>query len=104
MQNGNASSSRIKVAVVGVGYWGRNLVRNFYQLGALGALCDSDNSAEELCQSEYRSVKFCRDLGQVLGDPSIHALALATPAVTHYDLAKAALEAGKDVFVEKPLA
>jgi len=104
MQNGNVRNSKIKVAVVGIGYWGRNLVRNFHQLGALAALCDSDNSAEARCRSEYGDVKFCRDLGEVLTDPSIDALALATPAVTHYEFAKAALEAGKDVFVEKPLA
>ncbi len=93
-----------RVAVVGVGYWGKNLVRNFYELGALAALCDADRSVGTRCNTEYRDVRFFHDYRDVLDDPSIDAVALATPAVTHYAMAKAALEAGKDVLVEKPLA
>lgn len=96
--------SKIKVAVVGVGYWGKNLVRNFHELGALAALCDSDKAQEEACKQQYQNVRFYLNFQQVLSDTSITAVALATPAATHYELAKAALEAGKDVFVEKPLA
>jgi UDP-2-acetamido-3-amino-2,3-dideoxy-glucuronate N-acetyltransferase len=96
--------TKSKVAVVGVGYWGKNLVRNFYGLGALGALCDAQRAIEQKCNAEYESVKFYRELGEVLRDPEIRAVALATPAITHYDMAKVALQAGKDVFVEKPLA
>jgi UDP-2-acetamido-3-amino-2,3-dideoxy-glucuronate N-acetyltransferase len=92
------------VAVVGMGYWGKNLVRNFHELGALSAVCDSNRSVETSCKREYGNVRFCAEFGSVLSDASIAAVALATPAVTHYELAKAALEAGKDVFVEKPLA
>lgn len=92
------------VAVVGVGYWGKNLVRNFYDLGALTALCDASESVEAKYRSQYPGVRFYRDFSAVLSDPSITAVALATPAVTHYEMAKAALEAGKDVLVEKPLA
>src|SRR5271166_3216872 len=103
MQSGNETSKK-RVAVAGVGYWGKNLVRNFYELGALGALCDSNRSLEEDYKKRYEGVKFCTNFQEVLSDPSIHAVALATPAVTHYELAKAALEAGKDVLVEKPLA
>jgi len=99
--NGEA---KLNVAVVGVGYWGKNLVRNFYELGALGILCDSRSSVEAACASNYHGVRFCSDYSEVLSDPSIEAVALATPAVTHYEMAKAALEAGKDVLVEKPLA
>ena len=94
----------MNVAVVGVGYWGRNLVRNFYELGALSLLCDDRGAVEESCRRQYENVRFCRDYREVLADPSIAAVALATPAVTHYEMAKAALEAGKDVMVEKPLA
>ena len=90
--------------MVGMGYWGKNLVRNFHQLSALYAVCDSSESVETICKREYEGVKFCRDFSAVLSDPAINAVALATPAVTHYEFAKAALEAGKDVFVEKPLA
>jgi UDP-2-acetamido-3-amino-2,3-dideoxy-glucuronate N-acetyltransferase len=95
---------KVKVAVVGVGYWGKNLVRNFHELGALGALCDADRSVEETYKRSYEGVKFCSEFSEVLSDSSIDAVALATPAVTHYEMAKAALEAGKDILVEKPLA
>lgn len=92
------------VAVVGVGYWGKNLVRNFHDLGALGALCDAAEMVEANYAQRYPGLKFYREFSRVLADPSITAVALATPAVTHYEMAKAALEAGKDVLVEKPLA
>jgi UDP-2-acetamido-3-amino-2,3-dideoxy-glucuronate N-acetyltransferase len=104
MQNGSVGAPKVNVAVVGVGYWGKNLVRNFHQLGALAALCDAEQSVEERCRFNYEGVKFFREFDGVLTDPSIDAVALATPAVMHYDMAKAALEAGKDVLVEKPLA
>src|SRR6266571_1978975 len=97
-------TAKSNVAVVGVGYWGRNLVRNFHELGALAVLCDAEQSVEESCQAKYANVRFCRDYSSVLSDPSVMAVALATPATTHYEMAKAALDAGKDVLVEKPLA
>jgi len=96
--------SSVNVAVVGVGYWGKNLVRNFHELGALSALCDAHPLAEDSCRRQYENVRFFTDFKSVLSDPSINAVALATPAITHYEMAKAALLAGKDVFVEKPLA
>src|SRR5947209_6547877 len=104
MPSGSRSTSKVNVAVVGVGYWGKNLVRNFHDLGALTLLCDERGAVEASCKSDYENVSFCRDFRAVLSDPSIDAVALATPAVTHYEMAKAALEAGKDVLVEKPLA
>src|SRR5437879_1673802 len=104
MNSNPVRNSKINVAVVGVGYWGKNLARNFHELGALAMLCDGERSVEERCGHEYKSVRFCGDFSVVLRDPSISAIALATPATTHYEMAKAALEAGKDVFVEKPLA
>jgi UDP-2-acetamido-3-amino-2,3-dideoxy-glucuronate N-acetyltransferase len=87
-----------------VGYWGKNLVRNFRDLGALGVMCDERSSVEATYRGQYPETRFSRDYVDVLSDPSIHAVALATPAVTHYEMAKAALETGKDVLVEKPLA
>jgi UDP-2-acetamido-3-amino-2,3-dideoxy-glucuronate N-acetyltransferase len=92
------------VAVVGMGYWGKNLVRNFHQLGALAVVCDSDPSVESRCRQEYRNARFTSDFNSALFDAGVAAVALSTPAVTHYAMAKAALMAGKDVFVEKPLA
>ncbi len=97
-------NSKANVAVVGIGYWGKNLVRNFYDLGALGALCDASESVEEHYRLLHKEVKFYREFDSVLADPSITAVALATPAVSHYEMAKAALESGKDVLVEKPLS
>jgi UDP-2-acetamido-3-amino-2,3-dideoxy-glucuronate N-acetyltransferase len=96
--------SRAFVAVVGIGYWGKNLVRNFYDLGALRVLCDAKESVETKYERQYAGVRFYREFNAVLSDPSVTAVALATPAITHYEMAKAALEAGKDVLVEKPLA
>ncbi len=104
MESAPLKKSKASVAVVGVGYWGKNLVRNFHDLGALAALCDTEESVEAKCRGQYTGVEFHREFRAVLADPSIKAVALATPAVTHYEMAKAALEAGKDVLVEKPLA
>lgn len=95
---------KTSLAVVGVGYWGKNLVRNFRDLGALTVLCDTSESVEANYGRQYPGVRFNRQFSAVLSDPSVTAVALATPAVTHYEMAKAALEAGKDVLVEKPLA
>ena len=104
MNSTAAENAKVKVAVAGVGYWGKNLVRNFYELGSLAALCDDQESVEATYSKKYSGLKFYRKFADVLADPSITAVTLATPAVTHYEMAKAALEAGKDVLVEKPLA
>jgi UDP-2-acetamido-3-amino-2,3-dideoxy-glucuronate N-acetyltransferase len=104
MEKGLSDNSKASIAVVGVGYWGKNLVRNFHDLGVLAALCDADESAEARFGRQYPGIRFYREFSKVLADPSITAVALATPAITHYEMAKAALKAGKDVFVEKPLA
>ena len=92
------------VVVVGMGYWGRNLVRNFHALGSLAAICDSDPTVEDTCRHEYPGARYIADFKEVLADGGIRAVALATPAVAHFEMAKAAMLAGKDVFVEKPLA
>src|SRR5882762_3964563 len=100
----NSTNKDAGVAVVGMGYWGRNLVRNFYEIGALSAVCDSNTAVEATIQNDYKNVRFCRDFNLLLAEPDIRAVALATPAVSHFAMARAALNAGKDVFVEKPLA
>jgi len=104
MNERSRDASHPRVAVVGMGYWGRNLVRNFHELGVLSLVCDSDRTVEAQCREKYGNVRYCPEFSAVLSDPEIAAVALATPAVSHYEMAKAALAAGKDVFVEKPLA
>jgi UDP-2-acetamido-3-amino-2,3-dideoxy-glucuronate N-acetyltransferase len=92
-----------RVAVVGTGYWGRNLVRNFHELGALAGLYDSDESTVTALTEIYGATKTWSSSDAVFEDPKIDAVAIATPAATHGALAKRALNAGKSVFVEKPL-
>ncbi len=92
------------VAVVGCGYWGKNLVRNFAQLNALRWICDADESRLQAQASLYPGVQATTRLEDVLADPNVAAVVIATPAALHYDLAKQAILSGKDVFVEKPLA
>ena len=95
--------SRIpQIAVVGCGYWGKNLVRNFHELGALGALADA--APERLRQFEQLYKVVGRPLEVILKMPGIDAIVLAVPAEHHARLALQALEAGKHVFIEKPLA
>lgn len=91
------------VAVVGCGYWGKNLVRNFQELGVLAAVCDSTAQGRTLAQQLVPGVPIVEDFGTMLKS-AVDAVVIATPAETHYVLAGQALEAGKDVFVEKPLA
>jgi len=92
------------VAVVGSGYWGKNLVRNLHELGALRLICDTDPARAPWAKEQYPGTSFTNSLESALNDDQIEAIVIATPAVTHFEMAKAALEAGKDVFVEKPLA
>jgi UDP-2-acetamido-3-amino-2,3-dideoxy-glucuronate N-acetyltransferase len=92
-----------RVAVLGCGYWGKNLVRNFHQLGALECVCDVKEERLAEARAQY-GVRTTQALETVLDDPVIPGLVIAAPAAQHYALAKRALLAGKDVFVEKPLA
>jgi len=91
------------LALIGAGSWGRNLARNFHALGVLHTLCDSSPEILAGYGPEYNGVRKIRDANDLWADPAIRRVAIATPAATHYALARAALEAGKDVFVEKPL-
>ncbi|OGW57494.1 MAG: oxidoreductase [Nitrospirae bacterium RIFCSPLOW2_12_42_9] len=94
----------IKIAVIGSGYWGKNLVRNFYELQVLQTVCDTDTNRLKQMMKDYPGINTTTSFNEVLKDEDIKALAIATPASTHYELVKAALQKGKDVFVEKPLA
>jgi UDP-2-acetamido-3-amino-2,3-dideoxy-glucuronate N-acetyltransferase len=92
------------VALVGCGYWGKNLARNLHQLGALTSVYDESRQILQGVRRLYPSTRVARSLGGVLRDPGIAAVVIAAPAAQHYRIAHAALVAGKDVFVEKPLA
>ncbi len=92
------------IAVIGCGYWGKNLVRNFAELGALHTVCDADPGVLERLRSSYPWLSTETEFRRVLKDGSIRGVVVSTPAALHYSMAKEALLAGKDVFVEKPLA
>ena len=87
----------IKVAVVGSGYWGKNLVRNFHTLDALAAVCDTDPEVLDRFRQMYEGIPTVRDFNDLLDDSGydVDALVIATPAETHYELAKKGLLAGK---------
>jgi UDP-2-acetamido-3-amino-2,3-dideoxy-glucuronate N-acetyltransferase len=93
-----------KVAVVGSGYWGKNLVRNFAQLGALGSICDANLNTLNAQAALYPGVGTATKLQEVLVDDKFQAVVIATPAAWHFSQVKEAIVHGKDVFVEKPLA
>lgn len=93
-----------RLALVGTGYWGKNLVRNFHSLGSLELLCDRSEETLAFFQEQYPDLAVCTDLSEVLGRDHIEAVAIATPAEFHADQVRQALEAGKHVFVEKPMA
>ena len=92
-----------KVAVIGSGYWGRNLVRNYHELGALKLICDKNESVILDFEKQYQGIETCLALSDVLGRSDVDAVVIATPAETHFTIARESLLAGKHVFVEKPL-
>jgi UDP-2-acetamido-3-amino-2,3-dideoxy-glucuronate N-acetyltransferase len=93
-----------KIAVLGCGYWGKNLVRNFHQIGALAMVCDPSAQGRQTALEIAPGISISASLEDVLNDASIEGVAIATPAETHRPVAIAALRARKHVFVEKPLA
>lgn len=93
-----------RVAVIGCGFWGRNLVRNFYELDALEAVCDQDkDKLRELRFLRSGPTKLTTEIGEILEDKSIDAVVIATTSESHYSIGMKALNSGKDIFVEKPL-
>lgn len=91
------------LALIGAGYWGKNLARNFNELGVLHTLCDQSPTILAGYGEEYAAVRKTESVDELWLDPTITKVAIAAPAALHFSLAKAALLAGKDVFVEKPL-
>ena len=92
-------------AVVGYGYWGPNLARNFAETegAAVVMCCDSDPRRLALAQKRFPALICATDFDDALRNPDVNAVAIATPVHTHYELAKRAIKAGKHVLVEKPL-
>jgi len=93
----------MKIGVIGAGYWGVNLIRVFSQLEVLHSVCDFSPERLRQLKERYPAVKLETSFDAVLEDPAVDAVVIATPAEHHYAMARSALLAGKDVFVEKPL-
>ena len=105
MVKGDTGLSTVpKIALVGCGYWGKNLCRNFYGLGALASVVDATESGQATARSLAPDAIISDNIEDILGDDQIQGISLATPAETHAALAIQAMRAGKDVFVEKPMA
>jgi len=92
------------IGLIGLGYWGKNLFRIISDLGVLHTACDSDDKVISGLKEKFQDINYTSSLEDILQNPDIKAVTIATPAATHYDLVKKTLSAGKDVFVEKPLA
>ena len=92
-----------KVGVIGAGYWGRNLARNFNALDALAAICDPNEGTRKSIGEQYPDARQYEKVSELFADSSIDAVAIAVPAVTHGSLVREAIRAKKAVFVEKPL-
>jgi UDP-2-acetamido-3-amino-2,3-dideoxy-glucuronate N-acetyltransferase len=103
MIESSVSKNLPSVAVIGTGYWGKNLVRNFHQIGALKMICDKNEAVLRTLQAQHPGVETAYALTDVLKRNDIQGVVIATPAETHFFLAREALLAGKHVYVEKPL-
>ncbi len=92
------------VAVIGCGIWGRNIVRNFYNLGALHSVCDLDEENLKMINELYHDVNITKNFDELLSNPEIKAMCIVTPSHTHFNMVKKALLAKKHVYVEKPIS
>jgi len=93
-----------RIAVIGCGVWGRNIVRNFYNLNVLDTVCDIDEENLKKVTQEYSGVKITKDFNDILSNPKITGVAVVTPSHMHYRVVKEMLLAGKHVYVEKPIS
>lgn len=100
------ASRKINLAVIGTGHWGPNLVRNFHDdpRVVVKMICDLDKGRAMNVAAKYRDIETTNQLDEVLARPEIDAVAICTPTNTHFEVARKALEAGKHIFIEKPLA
>lgn len=93
-----------KIAVIGYGMWGKNIVRNFYNLNVLEIVCDLNDDSLKDVQAQFSGVKVTKDFNDIINNPDITGVAVVTPSHTHFKIVKAMLEAGKNVYVEKPIS
>jgi predicted dehydrogenase len=98
------ANDRLRVGQAGLGYWGRNLARNFDEITDLRWLCDASEERRTEFATRHPEARVTADVAEMVSANDVEAIVIATPVPTHYPLAKAALEAGKHVFVEKPPA
>lgn len=94
----------MQLALIGAGYWGKNILRNLKELGSLRKVYEALPQRVEELKNQYPDVYFAQSIKEIIDDPEVKGVCIATPAATHYSLVKEFLLAGKDVFVEKPLA
>lgn len=95
----------MKVAVIGAGYWGPNLIRNFAALDEVDGViaCDRDEGRLAKMRKMFHGIETCSDENEAISNPEVAAVAIATPVSTHFDIARRAIEAGKHCFIEKPM-
>ena len=93
-----------KIAVIGMGMWGKNIVRNFYNLKVLDIVCDLDDESLKSVREQFPGVRTTKDFNEIINDKTITGVAVVTPSHTHFKIVKAMLEAGKNVYVEKPIS
>ena len=96
-------SIKPNIAVIGSGYWGKNLVRNYYNIGSLKLICDKNPVLLDQYKKQYPDVETCLALNDVISRDDIEGMVVSTPAETHHTIAREGLLAGKHVYVEKPL-
>jgi len=93
-----------RIAVIGFGMWGRNIVRNFYNLNVLEMVCDLDDESLKTVREQFPGVKVTKDFNDIITSDVITGVAVVTPSHTHFKIVKAMLQAGKNVYVEKPIS
>jgi UDP-2-acetamido-3-amino-2,3-dideoxy-glucuronate N-acetyltransferase len=97
-------NKKIKIGLIGLGYWGKNILRNLNELDLIHIACDSSQDTLDERKKSFPDVAYCLSHEDVLNNDLVNAVIISTPAVTHYEIVKQALISGKDVLVEKPLA
>src|SRR6185437_2522551 len=95
----------MKVAVIGAGYWGPNLIRNFASLDEVDGVIACDRDADRLAKMRkmFPGIETCSDENDAISNPEVAAVAIATPVSTHFEIARRAIEAGKHCIIEKPM-